>query len=126
MKCQCMTAAALCLAAAVLPALAHAAPTPEELAKMVQNPIANLISVPFENNTDLNVGPQSGTQNVLNIQPVIPVSLNKDWNLITRTILPVITQPGFVPGQGSTTGLGDIQFSAFASNGGLIGAAFQF
>jgi hypothetical protein len=116
-----MTRAALCLAAAVLPAVAHAAPTPEEMAKMVQNPIANLISVPFQNNTNFNVGAQSGTQNVLNIQPVIPVSLNKDWNLITRTILPVITQPGFVPGQGSTTGLGDIQFSAFASPANAAG-----
>lgn len=101
--------------AAVLAAPARAAMTAEELAKAVQNPIANLISVPFQNNTNFNVGPRNGTQNVLNIQPVIPVTLNADWNLITRTILPVITQPGFAPGEGSTTGAGDLQFSAFLS-----------
>ena len=98
----------------------------EELAKAVQNPVANLISVPFQNNTNFNVGPQNGTQNILNIQPVIPVSLNADWNLITRTILPVISQPGFAPGQDSTTGLGDLQFSAFLSpntTAGLIWGA---
>ena len=50
----------------------------EELAKMAQNPVANLISVPFQNNTNLNYGPEQGTQNILNIQPVIPVTLNKD------------------------------------------------
>jgi hypothetical protein len=121
MHCETMTGTMLALAAAVMPALVLAAPTPEELAKMAQNPIANLITVPFQNNTNFNVGPQSGTQNVLNIQPVIPVSLNRDWNLITRTILPVLTQPGFVPDQGSTTGLGDIQFSAFASPSNAAG-----
>jgi hypothetical protein len=114
-------ASALLMAAAMIAAVAHAAPTPEELAKMAQNPVANLISVPLQNNTNFNVGPLSGTQNILNIQPVIPVSLNKDWNLITRTILPVITQPGFVPDQGSTTGLGDIQFSAFLSPANAAG-----
>ena len=50
----------------------------EELAKMAQNPVANLISIPFQNNTNLNYGPEQGTQNILNIQPVIPVTLNKD------------------------------------------------
>jgi len=65
----------------------------DELAKAVQNPIANLISVPFQNNTSYKFGPQEETQNVLNIQPVVPVSLNDDWNLITRTILPVVSQP---------------------------------
>jgi hypothetical protein len=87
----------------------------EELAKAVQNPVANLISVPFQNNTNFNVGPRDGTQNILNIQPVIPISLGPQWNLITRTILPVIWQPGFAPGESSTTGLGDLQFSAFVS-----------
>ena len=121
MKCESVTGIMLSQAAAVISAVAHAAPTPEELAKMAQKPMANLITVPFQNNTNFNVGPQSGTQNVLNTQPVIPVSLNKDWNLITRTILPVVTQPGFAPDQGSTTGLADIQFSAFASPSNAAG-----
>jgi len=72
-------------------------------------------SVPFQNNTNFNVGPRDGTQNILNIQPVIPFSPTKDWNVITRTILPIVTQPGFVAGESTTTGLGDVQFSAFLS-----------
>ena len=48
----------------------------EELAKLAQNPVGNLISVPFQNNTNFNVGPLSGTQNILNIQPVIPIEVN--------------------------------------------------
>ena len=59
----------------------------EELAKLAQNPVGNLISVPFQNNTNLNFGPEKGTQNVLNIQPVYPTHLSPDWNLITRPIL---------------------------------------
>jgi hypothetical protein len=112
---------AIGLATIVVAMPAGAAPTAEELAKMAQNPVANLISVPFQNNTNFNVGPLNGTQNILNIQPVIPISLNKDWNLITRTILPVITQPGSVPDQGSTTGLGDMQISAFLSPANAVG-----
>jgi hypothetical protein len=87
----------------------------EELAKLAQNPIANLISVPFQNNTNFNYGPEGGTQNILNIQPVIPITVNKDWNLITRTIFPLIWQPELSPTQDSTFGLGDTQFSAFLS-----------
>ena len=60
-----------------------------DLAKQAQNPIANLISLPLQNNTNFNVGPDDRTQNILNIQPVYPFSLGEDWNLITRTILPV-------------------------------------
>ncbi|HSB12885.1 MAG TPA: hypothetical protein VLE22_00415 [Bryobacteraceae bacterium] len=56
----------------------------EELAKAAQNPVANLISVPFQDNINFNYGPEEKTQNVLNIQPVLPVSLGPDWNLITR------------------------------------------
>ncbi len=86
-----------------------------ELARAAQNPVANMISVPFQNNTNTNFGPLEKTQNVLNIQPVLPFELNDDWNLITRTIIPVISQPAFAPGQSSTTGVGDIVFSAFFS-----------
>lgn len=69
---------------------ALAAPSAEELAKLAQNPIANLISVPFQNNTNFNFGLEEKNQNILSIQPVVPVTLSKDWNLITRTILPLI------------------------------------
>jgi len=87
----------------------------DELAKAVQNPIANLISVPFQNNTSYEFGPQEKTQNVLNIQPVVPMSLNDDWNLITRTILPVVSQPELVPGQDRENGLGNTLFTGFFS-----------
>lgn len=86
-----------------------------ELAKAVQNPIANLVSVPIQWNINLETGPLEETQHVLNIQPVIPLELNEDWNVITRTILPLISQPAFGQGQSREGGLGDIQFSAFFS-----------
>jgi hypothetical protein len=87
-----------------------------ELARAVQNPVADLISVPFQNNTNFNFGPRERTQNVLNIQPVIPVDLNEDWLMITRTIIPVVSQPSLFPGDdGRENGLGDTVFSAFFS-----------
>ena len=97
----------------------------EELARIAQNPVGAMVSVPLQNNTNFSTGPLSGTQNVLNIQPVIPVTINQHWNLITRTIVPLIWQPEFVPGQGSSFGLGDIQLSGMVSPaepgaGGLI------
>lgn len=95
--------------------MTHAALSAEELAKLAQNPVGNLISVPFQNNTNFNVGPLDGTQNVLNIQPVIPISLNANWNIITRTILPVISMPALSPTGDRENGIGDIQFNAFLS-----------
>jgi hypothetical protein len=93
----------------------HAEMSAEELAKLAQNPVGNLISLPFQNNTNLNFGPEKGTQNILNIQPVIPISVDKDWNIITRTILPVISNPSLGPGDSRTNGIGDLQLSAFLS-----------
>lgn len=84
-----------------------------ELARSAQNPLADMISVPFQNNTNFNVGPEDKTQNVLNIQPVYPVNLSNDWNMITRTIIPVISQPPMLSGQSRKNGIGDIQFTAF-------------
>jgi hypothetical protein len=104
-----------------LASAARAELSAEELAKLAQNPIANLISVPFQNNTNFNYGPLDGTQNILNIQPVIPITLNQDWNIITRTILPLLWQPGMVQGQDTTFGLGDTQLSAFLSPANAAG-----
>ena len=84
-----------------------------ELAKSAQNPIGNLISLPFQNNMNFDLGPAERTQDILNIQPVLPIGLSKNWNLITRTILPVISQPA--PGTDRTNGLGDLNFTGFIS-----------
>src|SRR5215470_2588361 len=95
--------------------LAYAEMSAEELAKLAQNPVGNLISVPFQNNTNLNFGPEKETQNILNIQPVIPISVTHDWNVITRTIVPVIHMPRLGPNVGSQDGVGDTVFTAFLS-----------
>jgi hypothetical protein len=95
-----------------------------ELAKQLQNPVASLISVPFQNNFEFNLGPTGdGFKYTLNFQPVIPVSLSKDWNLIIRTIVPIVSQDDVIPGT-SQSGLSDITQSFFFSPkkpvGGLI------
>ncbi len=92
-----------------------AEPSAGELARAAQNPVADLISVPFQNNTNFDTGYYENTQNVLNIQPVIPFGLTEDANVITRTIVPVISQDKLFPGQSSEDGIGDIQFTAFYS-----------
>jgi hypothetical protein len=97
------------------PADAGASEDATELAKKLQNPIGDLISVPFQNNTNFNVGPNKGTQDILNIQPVIPIHINDDWNLITRTILPLVWSPSFQPGQSVPFGAAPVSFSAFLS-----------
>ena len=65
----------------------------EKLQKATQNPVASLISVPIQNIDNFNIGPASRTQNVLNIQPVVPMRVSEDWNLILRWITPIISQP---------------------------------
>jgi hypothetical protein len=110
--------AAAAILAAALPALAQTAPgssgavhDPQglgALARKAQNPLANMYSVPFQNNTNLDQGPGRQTQNILNIQPVLPFELDADWNLITRSVLPVTSQPG-------AFGLGALQTSLFLS-----------
>ena len=93
----------------------YAEQTAEELAKKTQNPVADLISVPFQNNTDFGVGPHNRVKNTLNIQPVWPFKLTENLNLITRTILPVIRQPDLARDSGDTNGLGDLNTTLFLS-----------
>ncbi len=86
-----------------------------ELVKKTLNPVASLISVPIQNNWDFGIGPDDAMKYTANIQPVIPFSLSKDWNLITRTILPVIYQESRFAGDDSHSGLGDVLQSFFLS-----------
>jgi hypothetical protein len=91
------------------------APDTEALARAAQNPVADMISFPFQDNIGFGYGPgNKDVQNVLNIQPVIPLHVSEDWNVITRTILPIVSQPSFTGGSG-TTGLGDLTMTAFLS-----------
>jgi len=128
---------------------AAAATDHEALAKASQNPVAAMISIPFENNFYSDVGPSDKHANVLNIKPVVPVSISSNWNLINRVILPVIWMDGqdsitkgrgnadlghleTFPGTSSKWGLGNTTYQGFLSpkNSGKIiwgvGPAFQF
>lgn len=86
-----------------------------ELAMELQNPVASLISVPLQNNWDFGIGQASAMRYAVNVQPVIPFSLGKKWNLITRTIVPVIYAEAPVEGGLDRAGLGDIVQSFFFS-----------
>ena len=97
-----------------------------ELAQELSNPLADLMTIPIQMNYDRDIGPRDdGWKLQTNIQPVIPFNLNADWNLISRTIVPVIYQDDIFPGAGSQFGLGDINLSLFfsprkATSGGVI------
>jgi hypothetical protein len=86
-----------------------------ELAKKLQNPVASLISVPLQANWDFGIGVNDATRFTLNVQPVIPLSLNEDVNLIIRTIVPIIDAESPAPGIDDASGLGDSVQSFFFS-----------
>jgi hypothetical protein len=98
-----------------------------DLAQQLANPVASLISVPFQANWDFGIGVNEATRFTLNVQPVIPVSISDDWNLIIRTIIPVIDAPSPAPGIDDASGLGDTVQSFFFSpktplNGWILAA----
>jgi hypothetical protein len=105
------------VAAVALSALSNGASAADAgLAQKLANPVAALISVPFQFNYDDGIGPvDDGSRSVLNVQPVIPFSLGEDWNIISRTIVPLIDQSDIFPGAGSQSGLGDTIQSLFLS-----------
>lgn len=86
-----------------------------ELAKKLSNPIADLISLPFQLNYNQGFATGDGDQWTLNVQPVIPFSISTDWDVISRTILPIVSQDGVIPGAGSQFGLGATTQSFFFS-----------
>jgi hypothetical protein len=101
---------------------AAASTSAEELRKESQNPVANLISVPIQENANFGIGAANRVQNVVNIQPVIPFTISKNWNLISRWITPIVYQPlpvaqsgGSVNQTTGVSGLGDINPSFFFS-----------
>jgi len=87
-----------------------------DLAEQLSNPVASLISVPFQFNYDARIGPaRDGDQFYLNFQPVVPIPLDKDWILISRTILPIVSQREILPDVDDQSGLGDTLQSFFLS-----------
>ena len=92
-----------------------------ELAKKLSNPVASLISVPIQNNWDFGIGPANAMRYTANIQPVIPFSISDGWNLVTRTIVPVIYAESPVKGGSDKSGLGDIVQSFFFSPKAPVG-----
>jgi hypothetical protein len=86
-----------------------------DLAKKLANPVSSLISVPFQFNYDKGYGVNDGGRTTLNIQPVVPVKLNQDWNVIVRTIVPLTNQEPTVPGGSNQFGMGDTTQSFFFS-----------
>src|SRR3954467_10955015 len=86
-----------------------------EIAKQAQNPIASVISVPFENDFNPHTGIDKEDAYVLEMKPVVPFKLSNDWKLITRTIIPIIQVPDLAPGVKGASGLGDVQTSLFFS-----------
>jgi hypothetical protein len=86
-----------------------------EIAKQAQNPIAKLVSVPIENDFNPHTGMSKEDSYVLQFKPVVPLRVSKDWNLITRTIVPIIQVPDLTPKLAGTSGLGDVSLSLFLS-----------
>jgi hypothetical protein len=103
----------------------------DDLAQQLANPVSSLISVPFQSNWDFGIGPEDASRYTLNIQPVVPLSLDEDWNLIVRTIVPVIDAESSAAVVPDASGLGDIVQSFFFSpvdpvNGWIVGAGPAF
>ena len=106
----------IALAAVLFPGIASAEMSKEDIAKASQNPLTAMYSLPIQNNTYVNIGPDDKTKNIANFQPVLPFDLNDDWTVVTRTIIPVVSSPTGTYSGGNyerVFGLGDTSFTAF-------------
>ena len=95
--------------------LLHGQTDQAELTKQAQNPIANLISLPLQNNIEFGLGAYNRTKNTLNIQPIYPIALGERLIMINRFIIPILWQPDLSMETGSTSGLGDINYTPYFS-----------
>ena len=105
---------AACRSRRRLAGAAQSPPSDADLAQQLSNPVASLVSVPLQFNWDQPVGPDDDSRFTLNFQPVVPIGLNDDWNMIARWIMPYVAQPRLFEGR-PTSGLSDIVASAFFS-----------
>ena len=93
----------------------------DDIARESENPIGNLTVLPFENYTNFGVGPHDGTQNILEFEPVVPIHLNQDWNLINRAVIPVVWNPDLSPFPSVPQAFAPTDYSAFLSPRNLAG-----
>src|SRR5215471_13121910 len=113
----CLTMTLACLASAA-PSLGQQPPdagAQKDLAQKLSNPVSDLVSMPFQFNWEANVGPAELTRFVLNVQPVMPFSINDEWNLIARLIVPMVSQPPLVTNGAAASGISDVTTSFFFS-----------
>ena len=107
---------AVLMLACLGPGMALAQEADAEIAARVANPWSTLVTVPLQSNYDSGLGPLGkGTRAYTNFQPIVPISLNRDWNLVSRTILPFVSQSNIFPGAGHQSGIADTLQSFFLS-----------
>ncbi len=85
----------------------------DDLLKASENPVADLFSIPIQNTTNFSIGPYRRTENVVTLEPIIPLSLSKNWMLVSRIILPITEQPFPDKSSGGQFGLGNMTSSLF-------------